>query len=56
MLYIATGKPAHLGSKILLDVFRIRLIQFPLGVLVLVNQFRLLVVDEFNICGFERHF
>ena len=29
---------------------RIRLIQLPLGVLVLVSQFHLLGVDEFNIC------
>jgi len=34
---------------------RIRLIQLPLGVLVLVSQFRLLGVDEFNICGSEHH-
>ena len=30
-------------------------IQLPLGVLVLVSQFRLLGVDEFNICGSEHH-
>jgi hypothetical protein len=34
---------------------RIRLMQLPLGVLVLVSQFRLLGVDEFNICGPEKH-
>ena len=34
---------------------RIRLIQLPLGVLVLVSQFCLLGVDEFNICGSEHH-
>ena len=34
---------------------RVRLIQLPLGVLVLVSQFRLLGVDEFNICGSEHH-
>ena len=50
-----TGKPADLGCKFLLDVFRIRLIQLPLFVLVLVSQFRLLGVDEFNICGSEHH-
>ena len=80
MLYMATGKPAHLGCKFLSDVSvvnspivvellvitvlsasfvipngRIRLIQLPLGVLVLVSQFRLLGVDEFNICGSEHH-
>ena len=55
MLYMATGKPAHLGCKFFLDVFRIRLIQLPLFVLVLVSQFRLLGVDEFNIYGSEHH-
>ena len=34
---------------------RIRLIQLPLGVFVLVSQFCLLGVDEFNICGSEHH-
>ena len=34
---------------------RIRLIQLPLGVLVLVSQFRLLGVDKFDICGSEHH-
>jgi len=34
---------------------RNRLIQLPLGVLVLVSHFRLLGVDEFNICGSEHH-
>ena len=68
MLYMATGKPAHLGCKFLLYVSvvnspivvellviifvipngRIRLIQLRLGVLILVSQFRLLGVDEFN--------
>ena len=33
----------------------IRLIQLPLGVLVLVSQFRLMGVDEFNICGSKHH-
>ena len=33
----------------------IRLIQLPLGVLVLVSQFRMLGVDEFNICGSVHH-
>ena len=55
MLYMATAKPAHLGSKFLLDVFRIRLIQLPLFVLVVVSQFRLLGFDEFNICCCEHH-
>ena len=34
---------------------RIRLIQLSLGVLVLVSKFRLLGVDEFNICGSVHH-
>ena len=34
-------------------VYGLRLIHLPLGVLVLVSQFRLLGVDEFNICGSE---
>ena len=47
-------------SRFCLQVFfipngRIRLIKLPLGVLVLVSQFRLLGVDEFNICGSEHH-
>ena len=47
MLYMATSFVIPNG--------RIRLIQLPLGVLVLVSQFRLLDVDEFNICGSEHH-
>ena len=43
MLYMATGKPAHCKLTI------------ALGVLVLVSQFRMLGVDEFNICGSEHH-
>ena len=34
---------------------RIRLIQLPVGVLVLVSKFRLLGVYEFNICGSVHH-
>ena len=34
---------------------RIRLIQLSLGVLVQVSKFRLLGVDEFNICGSVHH-
>ena len=43
------------GHSFVIPNGRIRLIQLPLGVLVLVNQFRLLGVDEFNICGSEHH-
>ena len=42
-------------GQIVIPNGRIRLIQFSLGVLVLVSQFRLLGVDEFNICGSEHH-
>ena len=34
---------------------RIRLIQLSLGLLVLVSKFRLLGVDEFDICGSVHH-
>ena len=55
MLNMATGKPAHLGCKFLSDV---SVVNSPIVVelfLVLVSQFRLLGVDEFNICGSEHH-
>ena len=52
MLYMATGELAHLGC---IPNGRIRLIQLPLGVLVLVSKIHLLGVDEFNICGSVHH-
>ena len=47
MLYMATNFVIPNG--------RIRLIQISLGVLVLVSKFRLLGVDEFNVCGSMHH-
>ena len=49
MLYMATGKLVVIPNG------RVRLIQLSLGVLVLVSKFRLLGVDEFNICGSVHH-
>ena len=46
---------SFLSASFVIPSGRIRLIQLPLGVLVLVSQFRLLGVDEFNICGSEHH-
>ena len=42
---------SFLSASFVIPNGRIRLTQFSLGVLVLVSQFRLLGVDEFNICG-----
>ena len=46
---------SFLSASFVIPNGHIRLIQLPLGVLVLVSQFRLLGVDEFNICGSEHH-
>ena len=54
MLYMATGKLTHLGCYIIPNG-RIRPIQLSLGVLAPVSKFRLLGVDEFNICGSVHH-
>ena len=60
MLYMASGElvfrsESFLSANFVIPNGHIRLIQLPLGVLVLVSQFRLLGVDEFNICGSEHH-
>ena len=46
---------SFLSASFVIPNGRIRLIQLPLGVLVLLSQFRLLGVDEFNIYGSEHH-
>jgi len=59
MLYSSEISPTRCNNCVFIFIIlpngRVRLIQLPHGVLVLVSQFRLLGVDEFNICGSEHH-
>ena len=58
MLYSGEISPTRCNNCVLDFVIpngRIRLVQLSLGVLVLVSKFRLLGVDEFNICGSVHH-
>ena len=54
-MFRVTISPIIRSTSFVIPNGRIRLMQLPLGVLVLVSQFRLLGVDKFNICGSEHH-